>query len=46
MLQISIEVDTTVFGGHGQASPDSQSNCRILRGEIISQKELDGLPLS
>ena len=41
--QSFMQVDSTVFGGYGQACWNSQSNCRILRGEI-SHKGLSGLP--
>ena len=37
------QVDTTIFGGYGQASLDSLSNCGIRRMEM-SQKEIEGLP--
>ena len=38
-----LHVGTKIFGGRGQACPDSQSNCRTLRG-AISPKGRDGLP--
>ena len=41
--QSFMQVDSTVFGGYGQACWNSQSNCRILRREI-SHKGLSGLP--
>ena len=45
-MQTTIEFlwfDNTIFGGCGQAFPDSQTNFKTLR-RVISQKGVDGLP--
>ena len=41
--QSFVLVAPTIFGGRGQACLDSQSNCRILKCEVL-HKELDELP--
>ena len=42
-FQSFLQVDATVFCRRGQACPDSQPNCKVLKS-AISQKGPEGLP--
>ena len=39
-LSCFLQVDISIFGGHGHACPDNQSNSRILQ-KPLSKKRLD-----
>ena len=41
--QSFLQVENTIFGGPGQACPDSQSDCEFLQVQYL-KKDIDRLP--